>query len=330
MRVSVAGPSSSTSTSNASTSGTSTSSNGAGPVVVNNCSPSVVGDMDNWFAGVPEEEVHYYSSDDFDSLFAVVSSFVPPPPRPPYLPEENLPTDGLTTCDLCSWALRNDRYSFSLDGTLEAPGELGWLLTLVIVSLLSAGIGAVVMVTLLHCRRLKSANGRASCCGVALERAGNQDGGNPGGSVVVGAASVGLAVIPDRPPLELDKLPPYHDVAPNPGHNVNVWSWLGSRRGGGPPGCVGTPLALPQHRRALNLPVAQSENHYTHMQTDEALYAELDSQAASYASGSDDKHYHELDAVGLHRQHQDTLCTRHSQSCRYQILPMMMIGSDEL
>lgn len=42
----------------------------------------------------------------------------------------------------------------------EAPGELGWFLTLVIVSLLSAGIGAVVMVTLIHCRRLKSANGR--------------------------------------------------------------------------------------------------------------------------------------------------------------------------
>ena len=35
----------------------------------------------------------------------------------------------------------------------EAPGELGWVLTLVIVSLVSAGIGAVVMVTLLHCRR---------------------------------------------------------------------------------------------------------------------------------------------------------------------------------
>jgi hypothetical protein len=94
---------------------------------------------------------------------------------------------------------------------------------------------------------------------------------------------------------------------------VNVWSWLGSRRGGGPPGCVSTSLTLPQHRRALNLPV---ENHYTHMQTDEALYAELDSQAASYASGSEDKHYHELDAVGLHRQHQDGssgVCTRHSQ-----------------
>lgn len=118
------------------------------------------------------------------------------------------------------------------------------------------------------------------------------------------------------------------------GHNV--WSWLGSRRGGGTPGVVTTPLSLPQHRRAMNLPV---ENHYTHMQTDEALYAELDSQAASYASdlqlqmrgsstygttsGGQDDEYHELDAARLHRHYggsngdgslqRDTLRTRHSK-----------------
>ncbi|XP_025072918.1 midnolin homolog isoform X2 [Pogonomyrmex barbatus] len=242
----------------------------------NTVHPSV-NDMD-WFAGVAEEELLYYTGvgNDVDSLWAVIGSFVPPPPRPPYLPEESIATDGLTTCDLCSWAWRNDRHSFSLDGTLEAPGELGWVLTLVIVSLVSAGIGAVVMMTLLHCRRIKSAGGR--------------------------------------------------------GHNV--WSWLGSRRGGGTPGVVTTPLSLPQHRRAMNLPV---ENHYTHMQTDEALYAELDSQAASYASdlqlqmrgsstygttsGGQDDEYHELDAARLHRHYggsdgslqTDTLRTRHSK-----------------
>lgn len=78
-----------------------------------------VNDMD-WFAGVAEEELLYYTgmSNDVDSLWAVIGSFVPPPPRPPYLPEESIATDGLTTCDLCSWAWRNDRHSFSLDGTL--------------------------------------------------------------------------------------------------------------------------------------------------------------------------------------------------------------------
>jgi len=78
-----------------------------------------VNDMD-WFAGVAEEELLYYTGmgNDIDSLWAVIGSFVPPPPRPPYLPEESIATDGLTTCDLCSWAWRNDRHSFSLDGTL--------------------------------------------------------------------------------------------------------------------------------------------------------------------------------------------------------------------
>ena len=75
------------------------------------------------------------------------------------------------------------------------------------------------------------------------------------------------------------------------------------------------------------------------MQTDEALYAELDSQAASYASdlqlqmrgsstygttsGGQDDDYHELDAARLHRHYgagnsedtlpRDGLHTRHSQ-----------------
>lgn len=30
------------------------------------------------------------------------SGFLPPPPRPPYL--EDVASDGLTTCDLCTWA----------------------------------------------------------------------------------------------------------------------------------------------------------------------------------------------------------------------------------
>lgn len=84
----------------------------------NTVHPSV-NDMD-WFAGVAEEELLYYTGvgNDVDSLWAVIGSFVPPPPRPPYLPEEGVTTDGLTTCDLCSWAWRNNRHSFSLDGTL--------------------------------------------------------------------------------------------------------------------------------------------------------------------------------------------------------------------
>jgi len=35
----------------------------------------------------------------------------------------------------------------------ETSGELGWMLTLAIVSILSAAVGAVVMVTVLQCRK---------------------------------------------------------------------------------------------------------------------------------------------------------------------------------
>ena len=54
----------------------------------------------------------------------------------------------------------------------------------------------------------------ASCCSVGVEDSNVQETGGPGSG---GGAGGGVAVIPDRPPLELDKLPPYHDVAPSPG-----------------------------------------------------------------------------------------------------------------
>lgn len=52
----------------------------------------------------------------------------------------------------------------------------------------------------------------ANCCGV-------DDESNPQEALGGGAGGVagGVSVIPDRPPLELDKLPPYHDVTPTPG-----------------------------------------------------------------------------------------------------------------
>lgn len=46
-------------------------------------------------------------------LFA--GNFVPPPPRPLFLDETATP-DGLTTCDLCSWAWQNGN-SFQFDAT---------------------------------------------------------------------------------------------------------------------------------------------------------------------------------------------------------------------
>lgn len=43
--------------------------------------------------------------------------FVPPPPRPPFLMDEPVLTDGLTTCDLCSWAMPT-KSTFIFEGTI--------------------------------------------------------------------------------------------------------------------------------------------------------------------------------------------------------------------
>lgn len=73
-------------------------------------------DSDWWLNAIEE--------DSFDSPLPFDASegglwngrFVPPPPRPPFL-DENVASDGLTTCDLCTWAW-HDRNAFSLDGSI--------------------------------------------------------------------------------------------------------------------------------------------------------------------------------------------------------------------
>lgn len=43
--------------------------------------------------------------------------FVPPPPRPPFFVDEPVLSDGLTTCDLCSWAMPT-KSTFIFEGTM--------------------------------------------------------------------------------------------------------------------------------------------------------------------------------------------------------------------
>ncbi|KAI8116522.1 hypothetical protein CVS40_11433 [Lucilia cuprina] len=77
--------------------------------------------------------------------------FVPPPPRPPFFVDEPVLSDGLTTCDLCSWAMPT-KSTFIFEGTMEKASELGWPLTLTIVSILSAILGAIIMIAVVKCR----------------------------------------------------------------------------------------------------------------------------------------------------------------------------------
>ncbi|XP_017121792.1 uncharacterized protein LOC108142439 [Drosophila elegans] len=213
---------------------------------------------DDWWANAIEV-------DTFDSPLAFDASenglwnghFVPPPPRPPFL-DESVAADGLTTCDLCTWAWQRNAYS--LDGSIETAGELGWAFTLIIVSIISALIGAIVMVIVLRCRRIKSANangGRPQPWWCRNNRNGGQN----------------------RSPISIKHSA---DSIRRPTSNSGVWTWLGgSRRSSAGPDQIGPPSTSP------------AENHYTHMEdayspvgVSEALYAELDRESVRSANPS--------------------------------------------
>nr|BAN21355.1 unkown protein [Riptortus pedestris] len=98
-----------------------------------------------WWSGAFEEDTtRSLELDGEDGAWA--RGFLPPPPRPSFL-EMDIPTDGLTTCDLCTWAS-------DVHGNMTSRGSLAffpWSITLIIVSILSALVGAALMVSFRHC-----------------------------------------------------------------------------------------------------------------------------------------------------------------------------------
>lgn len=75
----------------------------------------------DWWSNAIEED-SFYSPLPFDASESGFFNgrFVPPPPRPPFWDEisDSITSDGLTTCDLCTWAL-HERNVFSLDGSIS-------------------------------------------------------------------------------------------------------------------------------------------------------------------------------------------------------------------
>lgn len=58
--------------------------------------------VDDWWADAIEvDTVNFMPLDGDGGLWN--SGFVPPPPRPDFLDDDTM-TDGVTTCDLCTWA----------------------------------------------------------------------------------------------------------------------------------------------------------------------------------------------------------------------------------
>ncbi|XP_075163316.1 uncharacterized protein LOC142235948 [Haematobia irritans] len=138
----------------------------------------------------------------------------------------------------------------------DASGEIGWAFTLIVVSIISALIGAIVMVVVLRCKRIKStnANGRPQPWWCRNNRGSSGSGTNGRGSLSAKHSA---------------------DSIRRPTSNSGVWTWLGgSRRSSEGPDQIGPPSSSP------------AENHYTHMDdayspvgVSEALYAELDRES---------------------------------------------------
>lgn len=74
-------------------------------------------DADFWSNAIEEDS--FYSPLPFDASERGLwnGRFVPPPPRPPFW-DDSITSDGLTTCDLCTWA-SHERNAYGLDGSIS-------------------------------------------------------------------------------------------------------------------------------------------------------------------------------------------------------------------
>lgn len=70
----------------------------------------------DWWTDVTEEEAVFSLPLDGSEGGLWSGNFVPPPPRPLFL-DEGVTTDGLTTCDLCTWAWEKGN-AFTLDAAM--------------------------------------------------------------------------------------------------------------------------------------------------------------------------------------------------------------------
>lgn len=92
------------------------------PSIASSTTASIASDdpsisLDWWSNAIEEDSI--YSPLPFDASESGLwnGRFVPPPPRPPFW-DDTIREDGLTTCDLCTWAL-HDRNAFNLDGSIS-------------------------------------------------------------------------------------------------------------------------------------------------------------------------------------------------------------------
>lgn len=97
------------------------SSSGSISSISNSFLPANNEDDDFWLNAIEEDTFQSPLAFDASENGLWNGRFVPPPPRPPFL-DESVAADGLTTCDLCTWAWQRNAYS--LDGSIGKWWEL--------------------------------------------------------------------------------------------------------------------------------------------------------------------------------------------------------------
>lgn len=209
---------------------------------------------DWWIDAVETDTIHAMSIDGESKFWS--SDFVPPPPRPEFLKDE-ITTDGVTTCDMCTWAWKYSSKMESLSGR-----EFGWIGTLIAVSLLSALTGAIVMITIIRCK-IKLKNAFHSSGIACFQRNGDR---NDATVQLSNRTTNGR----NSKPVENDYQLP--DEKRERYKRVRPWTWLSKKS-----------TAAPSQLRSL-APSAP-DNHYTFEESypnnGEALYAELDQETGN-------------------------------------------------
>lgn len=99
-------------------------------------------DAEFWSNAIEEDS--FYSPLPFDASERGLwnGRFVPPPPRPPFW-DDSITSDGLTTCDLCTWA-SHERNAYSLDGSISGMCFIFYLVSLALLfQLFHVSVGAI-------------------------------------------------------------------------------------------------------------------------------------------------------------------------------------------
>ncbi|XP_044745280.1 uncharacterized protein LOC123307126 [Coccinella septempunctata] len=211
-------------------------------------------------SGWYEESVLFMLDVSENGLFSGV--FVPPPPRPIFFNASAIP-DDLTTCDLCSWAWKKSKI-LTTESSFDIPNQVEWLFSLVIVSIISASLGAIAMIIFFQCKRSKNMVQNVS--DVSRRSISRQSTRN-------------MTV---RPPIAepTDKNEIETIVFPISTSDSSVWCWL-SKKSSSP--------------TQLNFTSTPVENHYTQMEeaynNEDALYAELDMDGSAQTKNGSTEPY---------------------------------------